>query len=241
MKQFCSIKSKNKIKTFRMMNANKIAARTFGVAFLIGYISYGLGFGLLNSIINPSGSLALIFNCKNQLILEAAIMMAVFAPVNMVLGAIMTPIFKPYNQTLAYCYLSAAIASTVLLIIGAIFLLLSIPLSEEFLKVGAGDTRNIELLFTLCKKANFFSYQIAMVIWGLGGLIFCYLLFVSTIVPRWLSVWGLIAYVVFISGAIFALFGIAIDVILDIPGGLFEIFLSFWLIIKGFNTQSALK
>ncbi len=217
------------------MNSNKIAARTFGVAFLIGYISYGLGFGLLNSLINSHGSLAVIFDLKNQVIFQAAIMMAVFAPVNIVLGVIMTPIFKPYNQPLAYGYLSAAIASTVLLIVGAIFLLLSIPLSEEFVKVGAGDTKNIELLFTLCKKANFFSYQIAMVIWGLGGLIFSYLLFVSKIVPRWLSIWGIIGYVIFISGAFFALFGINIDVILDIPGGLFEIFLSIWFIIKGFN------
>ena len=220
------------------MNSNKIAARTFGIAFLIGYISYGLGFGLLNSVINSPSSLAVIFNLKNQVIFQAAIMMAVFAPVNIVLGVIMTPIFKPYNQPLAYGYLSAAIASTVLLIVGAIFLLLSIPLSEEFVKVGAGNTNNLELLFTLCKKANFFSYQIAMVIWGLGGLIFSYLLFVSKIVPRWLSIWGIIGYVIFISGAFFALFGINIDVILDIPGGLFEIFLSFWFIIKGFDMSS---
>lgn len=219
------------------MNSNKIAARTFGIAFLIGYISYGLGFGLLNSFISSLGSLSVIFSHKNTVIFEAAIMMAVFAPVNIVLGVVMTPIFKRYNQPLAYGYLSAAIASTILLIFGAIFLLLSIPLSEAFLKVGSGDTENSEVLFTLCKKANFFSYQIAMVIWGLGGLIFSYLLYVSKIVPRWLSVWGIVGYVIFISGAFFALFGINIDVILDIPGGLFEIFLSFWLIIKGFDAS----
>ena len=217
------------------MKSNKIAARTFGITFLIGYLSYGIGFGLLNSLLNSPGSLAVIFNSKNQVIFEAAIMMAVFAPVNIILGVIMTPIFKRYNQPLAYSYLSAAIASTVLLILGAIFLLLSIPLSEEFVKVGTGDTKNLELLFTLIKKANFFSYQIAMVIWGLGGLIFSYLLYVSIIVPRWLSTWGIIGYIIFISGAFFALFGINIDVILDIPGGLFEIFLSFWFIIKGFD------
>lgn len=217
------------------MNTHKIAARTFGIAFLIGYISYGLGFGLLNNFLHAPDSLALIFRSQQEVIIEAAIMMAVFAPVNIVLGIIMTPIFKPYNQTLTYGYLSAAIASTVLLIGGAIFLLLSIPLSEAFVAAGAGDTSQIELLFTLCKKANFFSYQIAMVIWGLGGLVFSYLLYVSKIVPQWLSVWGIVGYVIFISGAFFAIFGISIDVILDIPGGLFEIFLSFWLIFKGFS------
>jgi Domain of unknown function (DUF4386) len=220
------------------MKSNKIAARVFGIAFLIGYLSYGLGFGLLNTLINAPNSLATIYASKNQVIFEAAIMMAVFAPVNIVLGVIMTPIFKPYNQPLAYGYLSAAIASTVLLIVGAIFLLLSVPLSDEFVIAGSGDTKNLELLFTLCKKANFFSYQIAMVIWGLGGFIFSYLLFISKLVPQWLSIWGLIGYIIFVSGAFFALFGYNIDVIMDIPGGLFEIFLSFWLIIKGFNVDA---
>lgn len=219
------------------MKSNKIAARTFGIAFLIGYLSYGLGFGLVNTLFNSPDSLAVISGCKNQVIIEVAIMMAIFAPVNMVLGVIMTPIFKVYNQSLAYSYLSAAIASSVLLIVGAVFLLLSIPLSEEFLK-GTGDAKNLEVLFTLCKKANFYSYQIAMVIWGFGGLVLSYLLYVSKLVPKWLSVWGIIGYVIFIAGAFFALFGINIDVILDIPGGLFELFLSFWLIIKGFNATS---
>lgn len=217
------------------MNSNKIAARTFGIAFLIGYFSYGIGFGMLNSFTDSPSSLASIFHSKNLVIVEAAIMMAVFAPVNIVLGIIMTPIFKRFNRTLAYGYLSATIVSTVLLIVGAIFLLLLVPLSEEFGKVGNGDTKQFELLFVLCKKANFFSYQLAMVVWGIGGLIFSYLLFVSKLVPKWLSVWGLIGYVIFVAGALFALFGISIDVILDIPGGLFELFLSFWFIIKGFN------
>jgi len=216
------------------MISHKIAARTFGISFLIGYISYGLGFGLLNNLINSPNALAAIFSAKNQVIFEAAIMMAVFAPVNIVLGIIMVPIFKPFNQTLAYGYLSSAIASTVLLIVGAVFLLLVIPLSDEFVRIGAGDIKSVELLFLLCKKANFYSYQIAMVVWGMGGLILSYLLFVSKLVPQWLSIWGLIGYVIFISGAFFAIFGYNIDVILDIPGGLFEIFLSFWLIIKGF-------
>lgn len=217
------------------MNSGKIAARTFGISFLIGYLSYGLGFGILNSMINAPNSLTYVFQNQNTVIFEAIILMAVFAPVNIILGVIMVPIFKPYNQSLAYAYLSAAIASTVLLIVGAIFLSLSIPISEEFVQVGTADKRYLEVLFTLCKKANFFSYQIAMVIWGIGGLIFAYLLYKLEIVPRWMSIWGIVGYVIFISGAFFAIFGMPIDIILDIPGGIFEIFLSFWLIFKGFN------
>ena len=220
-----------------MMNSNKILARIFGISFLIGYISYGVGFGLLNSLINSPESLLLINQSKNLVIFEAGIMMAVFAPINIVLGIIMIPIFKPVNQTLAYGYLSSAIAPTVLLIVGAVFLLLLVPLSDTYVEASLGDKKHIELIFMLCKKANFYSYQIAMVVWGIGGLLFSYLLLISKLVPKWLSIWGLVGYVIFISGAFFALFGISIDVILDIPGGLFEIYLSIRFIVKGFDTQ----
>lgn len=219
------------------MKSNQFMARVFGISFLIGYLSYGIGFGLVNSIINAPEGLAFIFAHKNQVILEAGIMMALFATINIVLAMIMTPLFKPFNQTLAYGYLSAAIAATVMLIVGAVFLLMLVPLSESFIQAGAGDISYFQTLSLLCKKGNFFSYQIGMAIWGLGGLIFCYLLYVSKLVPRWLSIWGFIAYIIFISGAIFALFGYEIDVIMDIPGGLFEIFLSIRLIIKGFDKK----
>lgn len=220
------------------MTFNKLTARTFGITFLIGYFSYGVGFGLLNSYMNEADSLSTIFNHKTEVIVEAGILMAIFAQVNIVLGILMLPVFKRHNQTLAYGYLSAAIASTVLLIVGAIFLLLSIPLSEEVIKSGSPHVSNADLLFTLCKTANFYSYQIAMVIWGLGGLLFAYLLYISKLVSRWLSVWGIIGYIIFISGAFFAIFGIPIDLLLDIPGGLFEIFLSFLFIFKGFRTAT---
>jgi len=54
---------------------------------------------------------------------------------------------------------------------GLLFLLLLVPVSEAFAKDGSGDAKQLELLFMLCKKANFCAYQIAMAVWGPGGLI----------------------------------------------------------------------
>jgi len=220
------------------IKSNKIAARTFGVFFLLGYLSYGLGFSLVNSIINSPDGLSNVYAHKTQVIFYAAILMAVFAFLNIGLAVIMVPILKQYNKTITYGYLGAAITATVMLIVGAIFLLLLIPLADEFIKAGSGETSYFQTLSLLCKKGDFFSYQIAMAIWGLGGLMFCYLLYQSKLVPRPMSVWGFIGYMIFILGTILALFGYSVDVLLDIPGGLFEIFLSIWLIVKGFNPSA---
>lgn len=213
------------------MKTTKLTARIFGISFLIGYFSYGIGFGHLNSIMNSADSLLYFSKHKNVILFDAAILMAIFAPINIVLGIIMTPIFKSFNQTLTYGYLCFSVVSSTLLIIGAIFLLTSLNLSDHI------GNSNSQLFFELLKSANFYSYQIGMFFWGIGGILFSYLLLISRIVPKWLSIWGIIGYIIFISGAIFAIFGFKIDIYLDIPGGLFELFLSFWFIFKGFNLQ----
>ena len=56
--------------------------------------------------------------------------------------------------------------------------------------------------------------------------------------PQWLAGWGVIGYALHATGAIAEIFGIPISLILLIPGGLFELALAFWLLIKGFQPEA---
>jgi hypothetical protein len=219
------------------VNFHKAAARTFGIFFLLGYLSYMTGNILVQSIINSAGGLSSIYANKTLMIFGAAILMALFAFLNVGLAVIMVPILKRYNNTVTYGYLGAAITSTMMLILGAIFLLLLVPLSDEFAKSSSSNPAYFQTLSVLFSKGNSFAYQIGMAIWGLGGLMLCYLLFQSRLVPRFISIWGFLGYLIFISGTFLALFGYSVDLILDIPGGLFELFLSVWLIARGFSSS----
>ena len=171
-------------------------------------------------------------------------MALVHSVVNIGLPVIMMPILKQYNKTLSYGYLSAGIAATVTLIVGAIFIIMLVPLSSEYLSTDNANTVHFETISMLLKKGNFYAYQIGMAIWGIGGLMFCNLLCKSKLIPKVFAIWGTIGYLIFIAGTILELFGYNVGVQLAIPGGLFEIWLSIWLsiwlIIKGFN-QSKLN
>jgi hypothetical protein len=220
------------------MNALNIkTARIFGIFFLFSFVSYAVGNGLIESVIAAPESLANISAHKMQVI-SGAVLIALFHTFfNTGLAVAMHSAIQPQNKPFANAYLSVALISTLLLAVGAIFLLLLLPLSEEFIRAGASGGSYFQTLSLLCKKGNFFAYQIGMAIWGMGGLVLCYVLYESRLVPRPLLILGFWGYVIFIARTLAELLGNAVGVMLSIPGGLFEIALSVWLIVKGFNTD----
>lgn len=217
------------------MRSQRIIARTFGIFFLIAFASYGVGSGLAPKLADVAGSLVST-NTNSTLLVTGVIFMAlVHTIVNIGLPVLMQPMLKPFNRVLSYGYLSAGIAATVTLIIGAIFLLMFVPLSSMYAGSDIAEQQHYETLGTLLIKGNFYAYQIGMAIWGFGGLMFCYMLYVSKLVPRLFAVWGLLGYLVFIAGTVIELYGYPYGVELALPGGLFEISLSIYLMVKGFR------
>ncbi|MAX78709.1 MAG: hypothetical protein CL843_00840 [Crocinitomicaceae bacterium] len=217
------------------MKAQKTIARTFGIFFLLAFLSYGIGNGLAGSVTNTAESLSHLSTHKTTLVVGVLLMALVHSVVNIGLPVLMVPVLKPYNKMVSYGYLSAGIVATIVLIVGALFLLLHLPLSSMYSTANAAEIHHLETLGVLLTKGNFYAYQIGMAIWGIGGLMFCYLLLVSKLVPQWITIWGFVGYLVFIAGTILELFGISIGVQLSLPGGLFEITLSICLIVRGFR------
>jgi hypothetical protein len=61
-----------------------------------------------------------------------------------------------------------------------------------------------------------------------------YLFYQSQLVPKWLSVWGLIGAILYLASGLFATFSVDIGT-LESPLALQEMVLAVWLIVKGFN------
>ena len=222
------------------MKSQKTIARTFGVFFLVAFLSYGLGTGLTSSVTNTADALGSIPANQTLLVVGVILMALVHTFVNTGLPVLMVPILKPYSKVLSYGYLSAGITATIVLIVGAIFLLLFVPLGSMYQQAEPGDIHYYETVAALLTKGNFYAYQIGMAIWGFGGLMFCYLLYISRLVPKGFAIWGFLGYLVFIAGTVLELFGYPIGVQLAIPGGLFEISLSLYMIIKGFKESEVI-
>lgn len=215
---------------------HRTAARVYGFFFLLAFISYGAGSGTVATYADGAEGLAGILANKAMYTVGIILMAIVHTFVNIGLAVVMLPILKQYNKTVTYGYVSAAISATAIAVVGAMFMLLLIPLSE--VSVGS-EAVHIETLAALLKKGGFYGYQLGMTLWGLGGLMFCYVLYISNLVPRLLPIWGGVGYLIFMTGTIGELFGYGIGLMLSAPGGLFEVSLSLWLIFKGFNTPNS--
>ena len=222
------------------MKSHKVAARVFGIFFILTFLSYGIGSGLIDAIVTTPNFLSQVNANQTQVVTGVILMALVHTFLNIGMPVIVLPILKPHSRYLAYGYLSAAIVATVILSVGVIFILLLLPLSHEYVNASSAAMPSIDIMGILLKKGAFFGYHMGMAVWSIGGLMFVTILYKSKLIPRPMSVWGLIGYIVFLSGSVSELFGHndVIEIVSVIPGGLFEIALSIWLIIKGFDLSA---
>jgi hypothetical protein len=145
--------------------------------------------------------------------LEAISGLAVIA-----IAVLMFPLFKPYNEKASLLYIALRGIEGGLMIIAGVLLLSD---SNLLLKIRDGIWLGHGYIFAV------------------AALVFYYLLYQSKLVPRWISVWGVIAAILLILVNLGEVTGIIpASMILYLPVILNEIVLAIWLIVKGFNPSA---
>ena len=208
------------------MNANRKTTAVIGSLFILAIFAYASGDGQISPVIQKPANLAM---AKTQLITGASLLLANNLFI-VLIGILVFPILKTYHKKIALIYTSTRVIEAILLTIGAIGFL-TLP----SLNAPAGSFKEWA---QWASQNNFLCYQIAMLILGAGSVVFCGLLYDTQLIPRWLSVWGIIGYFGLLVGALAELFGFPIGIMLAIPGGLFELVFGIWLMFKGFGAVS---
>ncbi|KQX68221.1 DUF4386 domain-containing protein [Paenibacillus sp. Root444D2] len=217
------------------MISNKKTARIVGVLFLAATAAYILGNGLIESILKDPDYLIHVYPNKTKVIIGMLLeLMNSAAAVGIAIT--LFPILKKHNETIALGYVAFRVIEAIILIVGAVSPLLLISLSQEYIEAGAPDSSYFQTIGMLAIKGKFLTFQLAMIVLGLYSLLFCYLLYQSKLIPRLISVFGIIGYVSLLTSALLQVFGYSAGMILFLPGALFEIIFPIWLIVKGFNS-----
>lgn len=219
------------------MNTHQLPVRITGALFLIPLLAYGIGSNLISSLAAEPGHLFSIAAARPQMMTAALLLVLNSLSVTSI-AVLLYPLLKRYHPRTGLWYLAARMMEALILLVGLISLLLLFTLSTAYTKTNLADPTCADLFFQMATQGNFWAYQLAMIILGLGSIPFCHLLFKERLIPAWLSVLGLLGYLLLALGACLELFGYQVGILLSLPGGLFEVIFGIWLMLKGFRLKT---
>lgn len=223
--------------TTEVTNKFRKTAIVVGAIYIAGFV-VGIGGNMLiqNNISAPDHLSTVVAN--SMLVTIGAILWLMAVIGDAAHGVLMFPVLKPHSERMAIGYLAFRIIDAVFIAIMVLFLLLQIPLGSEYLKTAASGAAYLQALSTVTVQASQYAYAIGMSTLGVSGLMLCYTLYKSKLVPRFFAIWGLVGYAVIFVGMLSEIMGSGLGLISSLPGGLWEVFMGVWLVAKGFNSSA---
>lgn len=217
------------------MNTNHNTSRVLGAAFLLQFAtSIGSGIWMKPAWFIPGNiSATMLKIADNPWLLRANILVDMLTALGVIfLGAILFETLRKQNEKIALVALGFYILEAGLLATSRIATFSLLRISQEF--VRAGQPEYLQVFGDLALEAmDFGGDTLHMLAFCLGGILFYYLLDNSGLVPRWLSLWGLITIFPLLIGTLTAIFNLELPFILFLPYVPFEFVIGVWILVKG--------
>ena len=223
------------------MDSYRKTAIIVGVLFIIATVSAIATIGILGTTLDPPEFLTAVAANETQVVL-AVICWLILAVSVLGIGVMMYPILKKYHGGLAQGYVGLRLVETICIVISSICLMALLTLSKEF-GTGTGDAAYYLPAGSVLLAVQEWAFEIGTLLFlGLGGLALYYGLYELELVPKWLSLWGLIGAACVVLFGLLGLFGLTADSVtlnlLAAPIAIQEMVFAVWLIAKGFNSPS---
>jgi hypothetical protein len=226
--------------TTKEVNKYRTTAKIVGVIYLLGFVVGIAGNIMIQSILSAPDALATI-STNSMMVAIGAILWLLAVIGDAGHGVLMFPVLKQHSERMAVGYLAARIVDAIFIAIMVLFILIQIPLGSEYLRATAADASYLQALSAVLAQAQLYAYEIGMSALGVSGLMLCYTLYRAKLVPGWLAIWGLVGYATLLFGMFSAVMGSGLGDLSSIPGGLWEVFVGVWLIVKGFNSSAVVS
>jgi hypothetical protein len=218
-------------------------AAVVGVLFILGTVPALLSLPLAVNTVNAQDHLTAIYTNEGQMIIFTAIKF-IMGVACAGIGLALYPILKKYNEGLAFGAAGFRVIEGVLDVVGALLYVALLALSQEFVRAGAPASSYFQTADVVINAGIGWFRDAAMLLtFGIGALMYYVVFYQFRLIPRWLTVWGLVGIILTIISALLVMFHLlppfgTIQVILNLPILPQELVLAFWLIAKGFNPSA---
>jgi len=219
-------------------------AKIVGVLFIIATAASIASSPFLTSI-NSSNYLVDVSANGNQ-VLVGVFLAFVAAMASASIAIALYPTLKKYNEALALGALGFRLIEGVLYIVGIVGLISLLTVSQQsqlFRILSIYPSYFQTLGDSLLAGYHWVYYGGAVLAFCIGALMYYVIFYQTKLVPRWLSIWGLVGVAPLAIAALLVMFGVvaplsASQIVLALPIAVQEMALAVWLIIRGFNPSA---
>jgi len=218
-------------------------ATVVGVLFIIGTVSGVLMFPVLGNLLTAPDRLTAIAASEGRMIV-ASLLKFVMGVACAGIGLALYPVLRKYSGGLAIGAAGFRVIEGMVDILGALALVTLLALSQEFVEAGAPGSSYFQTADALISSGMGWLTNWAMLVtWCIGALMYYVVLYQFRLVPRWLTVWGLVGIGLTTIGAVLVLFNVVpgfgpVQMVLNLPILVQEMVLAGWLIARGFDTRA---
>jgi len=216
------------------MYSNKKAGRISGVLFLFVFISGVLIFQVLQGpVLFSDDFLTSTSNHSNQII--GSVLLSILSGLASIsIATLLLPIFKRHSIYVAFLYLVFCILNFIAIMLDNVSVVTMLELSNDF--VANGDSSTMQVMGNLVYEKHHWTHYMYLLMSCFPVFVLYYGFYVSKIVPRIISIFGIFAVMLMFVQVLFSIFGNSISMNMMLPMGLIQLALPLWLIIKGFSS-----
>ncbi len=221
------------------MNSIKKTGRVTGILFLLMILAGMPGTylrGLSTSLVASPNFLSEVF--ENLLQMKIAILLDLIAgAIGIGIAIVLFPILKLYKKSMAFWYLGLWLVGFAVTIVSNITHLSLLSLSQEFHKLGAPDVGYFKTLGALKVEEYYWAHFFILILFSVGASLLYYTLFKTRLIPRFLSIWFIVSVALVFTATWLQIFDYSVSFIFYGQNGVHLLVLTFWLIVKGFNSH----
>jgi hypothetical protein len=225
------------------MSTNRTNAVAAGVLFIVATVADVISrVAFVQPILSAPDYLTKISANESQVLL-GALFLFIGAVSAAGIAIALYPVLRKHDEGLALGSVGFRLIEGALYVGIVVCLLLLVTLSQESANSGAPAASAYEVPGALLMAARDSLGEVAVLAFGLGALMYYWVLYRSRLIPRWLSAWGLVAITLVMSSGLLVMFRLAepmstTQLVLALPIGVQEMVLAIWLIAKGFNPRA---
>ena len=151
------------------------------------------------------------------------------------LGAVLFVTLRKQNEKIALTALGFYILEVALLAVSRMEAFSLLRFSQAY---AAGQPADCCYLGQVAYEAmEFAGGTLHMLAFCLGAILFYFLLDKARLVPRWMSLWGLITVFPMLVGTVAQIFGYTIPFVFYVPYVPFELAIGLWILVKGIPNE----